>query len=188
MGHSKQHGSDLVDRIKDSVWAPVLAKASGVVLALATLGLVGSGALDRFVSTPAALAAAHKPKPPATAASAAEAPMQGAAAPASATSPPSGATSASASASAAAPSPPAVTKDGKVILNLATVADLEKLPGVGKKKAAAILALRDKLGGRFKSLGELARVRGIKRKFIERIKDKVVLDAPKDEGAPGPSR
>jgi competence protein ComEA len=81
-----------------------------------------------------------------------------------------------------------VTKDGKVILNLATVADLEKLPGVGKKKAAAILALRDKLGGRFKSLGELARVRGIKRKFIERIKDKVVLDAPKDEGAPGPSR
>lgn len=66
------------------------------------------------------------------------------------------------------------------MLNSATEADLTKLPGVGPKKAQAILALRDKLGGKFKRLEDLMRVRGLKRKALERIRPLVVLDAEDD--------
>jgi competence protein ComEA len=62
-------------------------------------------------------------------------------------------------------------------LNTATEADLQKLPGVGPKKAKAILALREKLGGKFKRLEDLMRVRGLKRRALERIRPLVVLDA-----------
>jgi competence protein ComEA len=72
------------------------------------------------------------------------------------------------------------------VLNLAGVDDLEKIPGVGRKKAEAILALRERLGGRFKSLTELTRVRGIKRKFLERMKAHVVLDPPTDSPKTSP--
>lgn len=71
---------------------------------------------------------------------------------------------------------PAVV-DGKIVLNRATEDELTKLPGVGKKKAQAIVALREKLGGRFKRLEDLMRVRGLKRKALERIRPHVVLDA-----------
>jgi len=89
--------------------------------------------------------------------------------------------SASAGTSANSPTsapPSALLPDGRLILNLADVEQLDRLPGVGRKKAEAIVALRAKLGGRFRKLEELGRVRGIKRKFIERIRPLVVLDAP----------
>jgi competence protein ComEA len=74
-----------------------------------------------------------------------------------------------------------------VVLNTATEADLTKLPGVGPKKARAILSLREKLGGRFKRIEDLMRVRGLKRKALEKIRPLVVLDA-EDEAKKGAPR
>jgi competence protein ComEA len=92
--------------------------------------------------------------------------------------PPLGSSAAVLQASAsAAPPLSALLPDGRIVLNLADAEQLDKLPGVGRKKAEAIVALRTKLG-RFRKLEELARVRGIKRRFIERIRPLVVLDAP----------
>ena len=64
-----------------------------------------------------------------------------------------------------------------MVLNTANEAELMKLPGVGKKKAQAILALREKLGGRFKRIEDLTRVRGLKRKALAKIRPLVILDA-----------
>src|SRR6185295_4539739 len=74
---------------------------------------------------------------------------------------------------------PGLTADGKVILNLAGASDLRRLPGVGPKRAEAILALRAKLGGRFKRITDLLRVKGIGPKSIKKIEARAVLDATK---------
>ena len=71
-----------------------------------------------------------------------------------------------------------MTPDGKVILNLASISDLRKLPGIGQKRAQAILDLRQKLGGRFRKVTDLLRVKGIGVKRLAKLKDKMVLDAP----------
>jgi comEA protein len=70
-----------------------------------------------------------------------------------------------------------VTKDGKVVLNLATAEELTQLPGVGVKRAAAIVELRERLG-RFKRSSDLLRVRGIGPKSLQKMKPYFVLDAP----------
>lgn len=69
----------------------------------------------------------------------------------------------------------AITADGRIILNLATDGDLQKLPGIGKARAKAILALRERLG-KFRRIEELLRVKGIGRKRLQTIRNKIVLD------------
>lgn len=69
----------------------------------------------------------------------------------------------------------AITTDGKIILNLATDTDLQKLPGIGKARAKAILTLRERLG-KFRRIEELLRVKGIGRKRLQAIRNKIVLD------------
>jgi competence protein ComEA len=99
------------------------------------------------------------------------------------------------SASAAATAPPApqstavaeeqgqpsrgsgITADGKVILNLASAEELRKLPGVGPKRAEAIVALRTKLK-RFRAVTDLLRVKGIGPKGLKKMLPHLVLDAP----------
>jgi competence protein ComEA len=74
--------------------------------------------------------------------------------------------------------PPAgITADGKVILNLASADELTKLPGVGMKRAIAIVALRTKLK-RFKNATDLLRVKGIGPRGLQRMLPHLVLDAP----------
>ncbi|NUO47728.1 MAG: helix-hairpin-helix domain-containing protein, partial [Polyangiaceae bacterium] len=146
----------------------LLPKAAFGLLALAALGLLGSGALDDYVPTKSALA-------PAEAAPAVRASAR-ATASASASALPSGSASVSAVPSASASAAPRAL----VVLNSATESDLTKLPGVGPKKAQAILKLREKLGGRFKRIDDLTRVRGLKRKALEKIRPLVVLDAEDD--------
>lgn len=76
--------------------------------------------------------------------------------------------------------PPAaagLTPDGKVILNSASAEELTKLPGVGMKRAQAIVALRTKLK-RFKSATELLRVKGIGPRGLQRMLPHLVLDGP----------
>jgi competence protein ComEA len=72
---------------------------------------------------------------------------------------------------------PARTEDGRIILNLATSVDLQKLPGVGPKRAEAILALRTRLK-RFRRSTDLLRVRGIGPKLLARLQPSFVLDPP----------
>lgn len=69
----------------------------------------------------------------------------------------------------------AITPDGKIILNLATDVELRRLPGIGKARARAILAERERLG-RFRRIEDLLRVKGIGRKRLQAIRNKVVLD------------
>jgi len=67
--------------------------------------------------------------------------------------------------------------DDPVILNTAQADDLRRLPGVGAKRAEAILALRTRLG-RFRQLEDLLRVRGIGRATLRRMRPLVRLDPP----------
>ncbi|HEX6766486.1 MAG TPA: helix-hairpin-helix domain-containing protein, partial [Polyangiaceae bacterium] len=75
--------------------------------------------------------------------------------------------------------PAGITPDGKVILNLAGPDELRRIPGVGPKRAEAIVELRKKLGGRFKRLTDLLRVKGIGQKSLKKMEPHLVLDVPK---------
>jgi competence protein ComEA len=88
----------------------------------------------------------------------------------------------------AAPPPPIpmqhaarATADDPVYLNEATVEDLRRLPGIGDKRALAILELRSKLG-RFKQVDDLLRVKGIGRSTLKKLRPLVRL-ARQDGGA-----
>jgi len=85
---------------------------------------------------------------------------------------------ADAGADAAGAQPPkAVTADGRVILNLATEDDLVQLPGIGVKRAQAIVALRTRLG-RFRRVEDLLRVRGLGPRLLRRLRPHVAIDPP----------
>ena len=71
--------------------------------------------------------------------------------------------------------PDAPPPEGLVNLNTATVSELESLPYVGPKRAQAILALRTKLGGRFKAVDDLLKVKGIGRGTLKRMRPKLTL-------------
>jgi len=75
-----------------------------------------------------------------------------------------------------------VLPDGRVVLNRAGVADLMQLPGVGEKRARAIVALRERVGA-FRSLRDLLRVRGLGAKMLRRLEPKVVVDTPDAEAS-----
>jgi competence protein ComEA len=69
-----------------------------------------------------------------------------------------------------------------VFLNVATLDDLRRLPGVGPKRAEAILTLRTQKG-RFRSVEELMRVKGIGRSTMRKLRPLMRLDAPLDAPA-----
>ena len=58
---------------------------------------------------------------------------------------------------------------GVVNLNTADLDQLQLLPGVGEKRAAAILDLRKSKGG-FKSVEELTQVKGVGESMLERLR------------------
>ncbi|AUX26236.1 uncharacterized protein SOCEGT47_067970 [Sorangium cellulosum] len=184
--------------LKESAWTTLGGKAAAYVAGFFALALVGSGhamsllparradpsaGLAMVAGGAAPLAAADQPPP-------AAGPPAGAPAVDPATGAPALA-DAGAGAAAAGPAPPApagdvdagapagggVTPDGKVVLNLATEADLRRLPGIGPAKAAAILALRARIK-RFRKVDELLRVKGIGRRSLKRLRPLVVVDPP----------
>ncbi len=169
-----------------SPWAPALlraAAAAGVLLVLAAVGaatLQGSAAHAAPAAAPPASEDGAWLAPPSPASAT---PLTSSAAP-----PPPASAAPPAPASARAPSrrcgrdaegvrSPAVLPDGRLVLNLATEDDLRRLPGVGKRRAEQILALRGRLG-RFRRVSELLRVRGIGARALQRLKPLVTLDAP----------
>lgn len=169
---------------RSSVWAPVALKLLALALGMIALAGVGiasilsgvggvqvplSGMMGNDINK-AWLASKPVASASASTGTSTGAPVSGAAVSDSA---------AVASTSPAATSTSAgMTEDGKVILNLATLADLRHLPGVGAKRADAILALRTRLG-HFKHVNDLLRVKGIGVKGLKKILPHIVLDAPK---------
>jgi competence protein ComEA len=91
---------------------------------------------------------------------------------------------------AAPPPPPAqppgtrarATPEDPVYVNHASAEELRRLPGVGPKRAEAIVALRQRMG-RFQRIEDLLRVKGIGRTTLRRWRPLLRLDAP-DAGAP----
>jgi competence protein ComEA len=65
--------------------------------------------------------------------------------------------------------------DDPVVLNTATVDDFRRLPGIGEKRAAAMIALRERIG-RFRAVEDLLKVKGIGRAMLKRIRPLVRLD------------
>jgi competence protein ComEA len=74
----------------------------------------------------------------------------------------------------AAQGPAGADQGGKLNLNTATAAQLDKLPGVGPVLAERIVAYRESKGG-FRSVGELRQVDGIGDAKFAELKDLVVL-------------
>ncbi|OWR29450.1 hypothetical protein CDO73_14750 [Saccharibacillus sp. O23] len=68
----------------------------------------------------------------------------------------------------AAESSPAPVEDGKIHLNSANAAQLMELPGIGEKKAQAILEYRDK-NGPFREVTDIVKVKGIGPKMLEKM-------------------
>ena len=63
---------------------------------------------------------------------------------------------------------------GKVNINQADLAQLETLPGIGAKKAQAIIDYRT-ANGSFHSLEDLGKVKGIGPKMLEKLRDLVIF-------------
>ena len=182
-----------------SVWAPVAMKLAGLGLGMLVLSGIGvASILSGASGVPVPLASmlgsdihaawlGGKPAGSAQAAAPSAAPSREnapaasirASAGGSSSSAGPGPVTVSTDGGAASPAGPNVgmTQDGKVILNLATVEDLRHLPGVGQKRADAILALRARLG-HFKHLNDLLRVKGIGVRGLKKILPHVLLDAP----------
>jgi competence protein ComEA len=69
-----------------------------------------------------------------------------------------------------------------IALDTASARDLEALPGIGARRAAAIVAERAR-GGRFEHVGDLARVPGLGPASVERLAPQVTATGP---GCPPP--
>ena len=75
----------------------------------------------------------------------------------------------------------------RVDLNSATAAELMRLPGVGKKRAEAIVATRDKRP--FRKPEEVTRVKGLSPAWYAKVKGMVTVgDAPAAQHLPEPAR
>ncbi|OBZ19207.1 hypothetical protein A8L34_06705 [Bacillus sp. FJAT-27264] len=83
---------------------------------------------------------------------------------------------ASAAAVAAAPPvpPPAAPTSGLINVNIATVAELMNLPGIGEKKAQAIIDYRNSKGA-FRGATDLGKVKGIGPKVLEKLRPLVTF-------------
>jgi competence protein ComEA len=151
-----------------SAWAPLAGRGSLVLVALFVLAWIGRSATaaapEPRISAPAALADAGSvallPTPTASAVAPTPAP--------SSTSNTGGRSRA--------------TAEDPVYVNHAGVEDLRRLPGVGPKRADAIVALRQRMG-RFQRVEDLLRVKGVGRTTLRKWRPLLRLDAP-DAGAP----
>jgi competence protein ComEA len=166
--------------LREGVWAPVIAKGLAVFCGMLALAAIGASSLARGSGVPV-VASAPALAARVTAAGLAPLAVAGEAAVALDVPAPGGAVPAPDHEPAPPDSKPSagMTPDGKVILNLADAAELRHLPGVGPKRADAIVALRAKLGGRFKRVSDLLRVKGIGPKGLKKLEPHVVLDEPR---------
>jgi competence protein ComEA len=74
--------------------------------------------------------------------------------------------------------------DEAVNINTATVKELQKVDGIGKKIAAKIVAYREEHGG-FGNVDELKKVNGFGKKTLEKARDQLTVGNNKKEGGHG---
>ncbi|GAA0856867.1 ComEA family DNA-binding protein [Aliiglaciecola litoralis] len=67
------------------------------------------------------------------------------------------------------------TQSQKVNVNTASIEQLQRLPGIGAKKAAEIVAFRN-ANGEFSTLQDLKKVKGIGLRMIEKLQDEAVVN------------
>ncbi|WP_437673784.1 ComEA family DNA-binding protein [Sorangium sp. So ce131] len=180
--------------LRESAWTALGGKVAAYVAGFFALALVGSGhalsllperrgeaaaGLAMVAGSPPPHAAADPAPPPTAGPQEAEGAgaTQGVGAAQGAEAAAAGPPSPAGGGDAGAPASGGVTADGKVVLNLATEADLMRLPGVGPAKAAAILALRAKIK-RFRKVEDLLRVKGFGRRSLKRLRPLVLVDPP----------
>lgn len=163
----------LLRTFEGSVWAPVVLRALAVFAGMLALAAIGASSIARG-SGVRAKEPTSKPSPTLARAgvTAFAEPADAGATPADA-----GATLPDGGSDAGKEPSPALTPDGKVVLNRAGTDELRRIPGVGPKRAQAIVDLRTKLGGRFKRLTDLLRVKGIGPRSLKKMEAHVVLDA-----------
>ena len=174
-------------------WLPIASKLGGGLLAALVLAIVGRGTHPRAAGSgsagdqPSLQSSLLAPSDPSVLSAGVQVALEAgtAAVAPSASSDAAIERAATAAIAAAAPSN-AVLPDGRIILNLASVEDLRRLPGIGPTRARAIIELRQRLA-KFRAVEDLMRVKGIGRKIIQRIKPGVVLDRPGD-GSGGASK
>lgn len=63
----------------------------------------------------------------------------------------------------------------RIDLNQATIKELTALPGIGKKKAEAIVSFRE-ANGKFTSIDDLKKVDGIGKDTVEKVREHVTVD------------
>ncbi len=63
----------------------------------------------------------------------------------------------------------------KININSASTKELSTIPGIGKKKAEAIIAYRTQ-NGSFSSIDDLKKVKGIGKKILEKIKAHITTE------------
>ena len=71
--------------------------------------------------------------------------------------------------------PAAAALTGKLNINTATVEQISLLPGIGGKKAQAIIDYRA-ANGNFKKAEDLMNVRGIKEKKLDKIREYIIFE------------
>jgi len=164
-------------RVVGSRFAKPVARVAAAAAGLLLLAFIGKTAVAGAMAVSATQAAAVSAAPPAESLVVAMPVPAAASAPAPGPDP--------------TPAPAAqthATSDDPVILNTANVDDLRRLPGIGEKRANAILALRSRLGGRFRAIEDLLKVKGIGRATLRRLRPLVRLDpAPESSPDGGPS-
>lgn len=157
--------------MRASAWTAVGVKVGAVVVALVVLGWIGRTAAAGSSPTPSAGSERSEPDASAPALATADA----GATPSAPVPPPPVATAVSGARGRASATEP-------VFLNHASVDELRRLPGVGPKRAEAILVLRQRLG-RFHRVEDLLRVKGIGRGAVKKWRPLVRLDTP-EAGTP----
>lgn len=193
--------------VRLEAWGPLLLR--GVACGLGLLGLAGIGMaasrapelaasttpqlglrLAELALTGAASEVAAAPEPPGLEPGAAAPPPRP-----DAGAPPPAPAAREASASTGCPRPArgAATEPRRaagpkarapVVLNRATVTELQGLPSVGAKRAAAIVELRARLGS-FRRVTDLLRIKGIGPRTLERMLPHLELGEPPAEGGGG---
>ncbi|HEY6460503.1 MAG TPA: helix-hairpin-helix domain-containing protein [Polyangiaceae bacterium] len=168
----RQASSRVVSRVVGSRFAKPIARALLAAAGLLLLAFIGRTAVAGALASPGPASASA----PAPASASASGPTPAAALAHAPTLAP-----ALAPAPAPAPTPSSglpATSDDPVFLTTANVDDLRRLPGIGEKRANAIVSLRTRLGGRFHAVEDLLKVKGIGRATLKRLRPLVRLDPP----------
>lgn len=182
-----------------AAWMPILSRMAAGALALVGLAAIGAAArrspelTSLMPQLPVGLAQLSGPVPAAPAASPG---ASGARPPATADEPP-GPARAPPEQPVRAVTPPSdaerpcaehaaspalrAPQQSLVDLNTADVRQLQRLPGVGAKRAQAIVELRQRLGG-FRGASDLLRIRGIGRRTLERMAPLLVVRSTAEDG------